>query len=115
MAINYSWDVSECEVYPSKNNKSNVVHTVHWRLTAIDNVNNDADGEPQRSTTYGVQNLNTHLDLSDFINWSDLSASNVPSWVETSIGSEGVAALKAQLDANIAAKITPASISMTLS
>ena len=115
MAINYSWDVSNCEVYPSKNNKSNVVHTVHWRLTAIDNVNNDANGESQRSTTYGVQRLNTHLDLSDFINWSDLTAGNVQSWVETSIGSEKVAEFKTNLAAAITAKLTPTSVKMTLS
>ena len=114
MAINNSWDVSECEVYPSKNNKSNVVHTVHWRLTAIDNVNNDADGEPQRSTTYGVQNLNTHLDLSDFINWSDLTASDVQGWVETAMGSTEVARLKSSLDGMITQQISPSSVTKTL-
>ena len=114
MAINYSLNVSKCEVYPSKNSKSNVVHTVHWRLTAIDDANKDSEGEPQRSTTHGVQEVDTS-DLSSFINWSDLTAAQVQGWVEISIGSKHVSALKAQLDANIAKKIAPTSVSMTLS
>ena len=101
MAISYTWDVNTCDTYPSKSGKSNVVHTVHWRLTGTDDSNNDADGNPQTETVYGSQNLDTS-DLSSFINWSDLKASDVQGWVETALGADEVAAMKARLDASIA-------------
>ena len=44
MAINYTWDCKTCDTYPSKGGKSNVVHQVHWKLTATDDTNKDSDG-----------------------------------------------------------------------
>jgi len=109
MAISYAWDVSTCDTYPSKSGKSNVVHNVHWRLTATDDTNKDSDGNPQTSKIYGTQSLDTS-DLSSFINWSSLKTSDVQGWVETALGSDKVTAMKASLDAEIAAKVTPTSV-----
>ena len=39
MAIAYTWDVSTVDTYPTKDSKSDVVHNVHWRLTATDDTN----------------------------------------------------------------------------
>ena len=114
MAISYTWDVSTCDTYPSKSSKSNVVHTVHWRLTGTDDTNNDSDGNPQTATVYGSQSVSTD-DLSSFINWSDLKASDVQGWVEAELGSDEVTALKANVDAQIAEKVTPTSVTKTLS
>ena len=113
MAISYAWDVSTCDTYPSKSGKSNVVHNVHWRLTATDDTNKDSDGNPQTSKIYGTQSLDTS-DLSSFINWSSLKTSDVQSWVETALGSDKVTAMKATLDAEIAAKVTPTSVTKPL-
>ena len=113
MAISYAWDVSTCDTYPTKSGKSNVVHNVHWRLTATDDTNKDSDGNPQTSKIYGTQSLDTS-DLSSFINWSSLKTSDVQGWVETALGSDKVAAMKASLDAEIAAKVTPTSVTKTL-
>tara|TARA_R100000781_G_C4063252_1_gene121804 strand:+ start:43 stop:387 length:345 start_codon:yes stop_codon:yes gene_type:complete len=114
MAISYTWDVNTCDTYPSKSGKSNVVHTVHWRLTGTDDSNNDADGNPQTETVYGSQDLDTS-DLSSFINWSSLKASDVQGWVETALGTGEVAAMKARLDASIAEKVSPTSVTKVLS
>ena len=114
MAIGYTWDVSTCDTYPSKSGKSNVVHNVHWRLTGTDDTNNDSDGTPQTATVYGSQSVSTD-DLSSFINWSDLKASDVQGWVEAGLGSDEVTAMKASLDAQIAEKVTPTSVTKTLS
>ena len=114
MAIGYTWDVSTCDTYPSKSGKSNVVHNVHWRLTGTDDTNNDSDGNPQTATVYGSQSVSTD-DLSSFINWSDLKASDVQGWVEAGLGSDEVTALKANIDAQIAEKVTPTSVINTLS
>ena len=114
MAINYLWDVKTCDTYPTKSGKSNVVYNVHWRLTATDDANNDADGNPQTAGAYGSQSLDTS-DLSSFTNWSSLDAAKVQSWVETAIGADEVAELKSGLDNQIAEKITPTSVTKTLS
>ena len=41
MAINYAWDVSTVDTYPTKDSNADVVYNVHWRLTATDDTNND--------------------------------------------------------------------------
>ena len=97
MAISYTWDVSQCDVYPQKSGKSNVVHAVNWKLTATDDAHQDKDGVDISSTVISVQNIDTS-DLSSFINWSDLTASDVQGWVETAMGSTEVARLKSSLD-----------------
>lgn len=113
MAISYAWDVSTCDTYPTKSGKSNVVHKVHWRLTATDDTNKDSDGNPQTASVYGAQGLDTS-DLSTFTNWSSLDAAKVQGWVEAALGSDKVTALKTGLDAQIAEKVTPTSVTKTL-
>ena len=113
MAISYTWDVNTCDVFPTKSSKSNVVHTVHWRLTATDGTNNDSDGNSQTAEIYGSRRLDTS-DLSSFTNWSSLDAAKVQGWVETAMGSDAVTALKTGLDAKIVEKVTPTSVSKTL-
>jgi len=113
MAINYTWDVSTCDTYPTKSGKSNVVHNVHWRITATDDANNDSDGNPQTADVYGEQSLDTS-DLSSFTNWSSLDAAKVQSWVEAALTADTVAALKTELDAQIAEKVSPTSVTKTL-
>ena len=114
MAISYTWDVSTCDVFPAKSGKSNVVHNVHWRLTGSDDSNNDAEGNPQAATVYGSQSLDTS-DLSSFINWSSLQASDVQGWVEAALGTDKVSTLKAGIDASIAKKVSPTSVTKILS
>lgn len=113
MAITYTWDVSNCEVYPTKSGKSNVIHTVKWKLTGTDDSNEDSDGNPQTASTKGRQKLNTD-DLSGFINWTSLKASDVQGFVESALGSTEVAALKTKIDSQIAEQVTPTSVEKIL-
>ena len=113
MAISYAWDVSTCDTYPTKSGKSNVVYNVHWRLTATDDTNNDADGNPQTATVYGSQGLDTS-DLSSFTEFADLTASNVQGWVEAALTADTVTEMKTGLDAAIAEKVTPTSVQKTI-
>ena len=114
MAIGYTWDVNTCDTYPTKDSKCDVVYNVHWRLTATDDTNKDSDGNNWTATTYGSQNVDTS-DLSSFIEWSSLKASDVQGWVETAMGSDTVTAMKTALDEQIAEKITPTSVTKVLS
>tara|TARA_R110002012_G_scaffold282028_1_gene471664 strand:- start:548 stop:895 length:348 start_codon:yes stop_codon:yes gene_type:complete len=114
MAISYSWDCKTCDTYPTKSGKSNVVHNVHWRLTATDDTNTDSDGNNWTASTYGTQAVSTD-DLSSFINWSSLTNSDVQAWVEAGLGSDKVTSMKAGLDAQISEKVSPSSVQKILS
>ena len=114
MAIGYTWDVSTVDTYPTKDSKSDVVYNVHWRLTATDDTNKDSDGNNWTATSYGSQGVDTS-DLSSFTAFADLKASDVQGWVEAALGADEVTAKKAGLDAQIAEKITPTSVTKTLS
>ena len=120
MAISYEWDVSNVDTYPSHtdsqdpaNTKSDVIYNVHWRLNAVDDANNDANGNPQSASVYGSLNLDVS-NLSSFIDFSSVSLALVQAWVEAGLGSSEVTNLKSGLDAQIAEQITPTSVSRTI-
>jgi len=116
MAISYTWDVSTVDTYPTKDSKSDVVYNVHWRLKATDDTNKQTiDGVEVNITSevYGAQVVDTS-DLSSFKAFADLTASDVQGWVEAALGSDTVTAKKASLDANIAEKVTPTSVTKTI-
>ena len=113
MAINYAWDVSTVDTYPTKDSNSDVVHNVHWRLTATDDANTDSDGNNWTAEVYGSQGLDTDS-ISSFTAFADLTSSDVQGWVEAALGADEVTALKAGLDAKIAEKITPTSVTKTI-
>ena len=113
MAIGYTWDVSTVDTYPTLESNADVVYNVHWRLTAEDDANQDADGNNWTATVYGTQSVDTS-DLSSFTAFADLTSSDVQGWVEAAMGSDAVTALKAGLDAQIAEKITPTSVTKTI-
>ena len=114
MAISYAWDCKTCDTYPTKSGKSNVVHTVHWKLVATDDTNKDSDGHNWTASCYGAQALDTS-DLSSFKNWSSLTNSDVQAWVEAALGSDTVTNMKTGLDAQISEKVSPSSVTKTLS
>ena len=109
MAISYAWDVSTVDTYPTKDSNSDVVYNVHWRLTATDDANDDADGNAQTAGVYGSEGLDTDS-ISSFTAFGSLDAAKVQGWVEASLTADVVAAMKAGLDAEIAEKITPTSV-----
>ena len=113
MAIGYTWNVSTVDTYPTLDDNADVVYNVHWRLTATDDANNDADGNAYTSSVYGTCSLDTS-DISSFTAFADLSASTVQGWVEGTFGADDVAAKKESLDANIALQITPTSVQKTI-
>tara|TARA_R100000781_G_scaffold37648_1_gene26598 strand:+ start:1678 stop:2022 length:345 start_codon:yes stop_codon:yes gene_type:complete len=113
MAISYAWDVKTVDTYPTKDSKADVVHNVHWRLTATDGSNNDSDGNPQTATAIGTQPLDTS-DLSSFTAFASLNSATVQGWVEAALTSDKVAEIKTNLNAEIAKKVTPTSVRKTI-
>ena len=113
MAIGYTWDVSTVDTYPTLESNADVVYNVHWRLTAEDDANQDADGNNWTATVYGTQSVDTS-DLSSFTAFADLTSSDVQGWVEAAMGADAVQSLKDGLDAQIEAKINPTSVTKTI-
>ena len=113
MAISYAWDVKTVDTYPTKDSKSDVVYNVHWRLTATDDTNNDADGNSLTATVYGSQALDTS-DLSSFTEFADLTVSDVQGWVEAALTADTVNDMKDSLDSTIEKLVTPTSVQKTI-
>ena len=113
MAISYEWDVKTVDTYPTKDSKSDVVYNVHWRLTATDDTNNNAEGNSLTATVYGSQGLDTS-DLSSFTAFASLDAAKVQGWVEAAMTADKVTEMKAGLDATIAELVTPTSETKTI-
>ena len=97
----------------TKDSKADVIHQVHWKLTATDDVNNDASGNPQTAFVAERQPLDTS-DLSSFTAFASVSKANVQGWVETALGSDAITKLKTSLDMQIAEKVTPTSVQKTI-
>jgi hypothetical protein len=112
MAISYTWNVSTVDTKTIDSN-DDVIFNVHWRLNAEDDANQDADGNNWTASVYGTQSLDTS-DLSNFTDFDSVTSSQVQGWVEGAMGAEAVQGLKDGLDAQIAALITPASVTKQL-
>tara|TARA_S200002703_G_scaffold110417_1_gene96046 strand:- start:143 stop:475 length:333 start_codon:yes stop_codon:yes gene_type:complete len=108
MAITYTWDCKTVDTYPTKDGKSDVIFNVHYKLKGEDDTT-----EKNVATTYGVASINTD-DLSTFTAFADLKESDIIGWVESGLGEDQVKSLKANLDAQIAEKITPTVVTKTI-
>jgi len=112
MANTYTWDCKTVDVYPTHEGNSDVVYTVHWRLSA-ESDQEDAEGNNYSASVYGTHSVNAD-DISDFIPFADLTNEIVTGWVTTGMGDDEVANLKSSLDAKIADEITPTSVTKTI-
>ena len=121
--INYTWNCKIVDAYPQDGEYSDVVYNVHWNLKAVSDQKIPQPpvpaGEPQpedqfySASSYGTQSLDVS-DISDFIPFADLTEAQVQSWVESAMGEEQVASLKAGLDAQIEQEINPSSIQLVI-
>lgn len=125
MAINYTWDVSNVDTYPSHtdsqdpaNTESDVVYNVHWRLKGTDDTNvdfTDSEGNAvyHSADIYGSIGLDVS-DLSSFTSFADLAVADVQAWVEAAMGADQVQEYKNSIDAQIAEKLNPTSESKVI-
>jgi hypothetical protein len=99
MSNTYSWLISQLDCYPTQDNKTDVVFTVHWRRQATDGNGHNAD-------IYGSQAVT--LDPSaTYIPYAELTEAIVIGWLEDAMGAETLEAQKAALDKQIEDQINP--------
>lgn len=101
MAINYNWDCKTVDVFPTKDSKANVIHTIHWKYTGTENNHS--------STLIGTLIIDTE-DLSSFTEFDDLTNNDISSWVENSLGSEEISRFKKQIENKVLELNNPTSI-----
>lgn len=97
--MSYNWKVSAMDYAVSQDGLSNVVTTVHWRVSKEDENGNSG-------SSYGTQSLPAP-DPSSFTDWDNLDEFTVLSWTTNEMGEEQVAAIEASIDAQIAEKANP--------
>ena len=112
MAQSYKWNCKTVDAYPQDGQYVDVVYNVHWILLATSD-QKDSKDEFYYSSVYGTQSLDVS-DITSFIPFADLTESQVQGWVESAMGEEAVAALKAGLDAQIEQEINPSSIQLVV-
>ena len=76
------------------------ITTAHWTVSKT-------DGDVTVSS-YGAQGFQPDAAAAGFVAFPQVTEAQVIEWVKTAMGAEGVAALEANLDAQIAAIKTPA-------
>ena len=103
MAISYTWDCKTVDVKNIDGNEDTVFN-VHWRLIGTDEnktiKNISGEDIPVTANRYGTQTLDTS-DLSTFIDFADLTVTNVQSWVESALGEDSIKEIKASISNEI--------------
>ena len=94
MAIQYTWNITRLEYYPSKDGFNKVINTVHWTYTATD--------EQYTSYVFGSKQLDTdNLDPNKHVEYDKMTEEVVIKWVTGSMGSAAVDELQAILRKNL--------------
>lgn len=95
--MSHVWSVADLSYTVSSGGRTNVVGTVHWRVTKT-------EGDHTVSA-YGSCGLAEPGDT--FIEWTNITEENAIAWAKAEIGAEDVAGIEANLDAQLAEKVTP--------
>jgi len=104
MPNTYSWSFPTLSAYPSTEGETDVVFTVHWVL-------NGADGNGHNGSVYGTVPV-TYVAGDPFTPYADLTEAQVQDWTTTTLGAEQVAALEANIAAQIQQQISPTSVNL---
>ena len=103
MANTYKWTINALDAKISHDSKDNVINTIHWGYSAVDN--DDA--------TKAASSIGTHsvvYDADNFTEYADITEANVIAWLEAGLDVE---AMKAGLDAQIALLKAPVNITFS--
>ena len=95
----FNWTVSAMDYAVSQDGHTNVVNTVHWRVSKTDG---DHSG-----SSYGTVGLEPPGE--SFVEWADITEDMAVGWAKAAMGDEQVAAVEASIDAQIAEQANPTS------
>jgi hypothetical protein len=98
MTNKYTWSIIALDIVPALDGETNVVSNIHWVLNGTDGVNT--------ASVYGAQSL-TFDSKSPFTAYKDLKRIQVQNWLEEALGQSQLAALEANLDAQLESLANP--------
>ena len=109
MANTYTWDFPALDVHnTAQNGHDDVIQTIHWRVTAVSDSEQDSDGNYLTASMYGTAGVATpEADDPDFVAFDSVTKD----WCKTkTLASldKTEAEVQALLDAQITEKATPA-------
>ena len=102
MAVTYFWTINPLNAYPTSSGETDVVFTAHWQLHAQEIANEVT----WSASSIGTAGIPLHSG-SEFIPFNELTLPVVQGWVEESLGTGSVEAMKEGLATQIANQINP--------
>ena len=102
----YKWRINALDCHVSQNELENVVYTIHWSYIAEDENGNVA-------SMIGVESVG-EPDPSNFQSFDTLTQEIVEGWLESSMGTERIDEMKANLDKQIEEIVTPKTVTLQL-
>ena len=97
MAITYKWTINALDAKISHDSKDNVINTIHWGYSAVDN-----DDATKMASSIGTHSVEYNAD--NFTEYASLKESDVIAWLEDALD---VDSMKASLDSQIELQKTP--------
>jgi hypothetical protein len=117
--INYIWDCSTTDVYPSHQGFNDVIYNVHWRVTA----QTEVDGKIYYATSIGTQTISTEtIQPEGFLPFPSptdeaacaLFLNQVTEWVKEEMGIEKIEEMESSLVEQVNNKINPPSVTLKI-
>lgn len=102
----YKWRINALDCHVSNNDLENVVYTIHWSYIGEDENGNVA-------SMIGVESVG-EPDPSNFQSFDTLTQEIVEGWLESSMGTERIDEMKANLDQQIQDIIAPKTVTLQL-
>ena len=105
MANTYTWSYPQLDTAPTEGDLSDVIKTIHWRITAVSDSEQDADNNYLSTSMYGTTGVEVDDDA-DFIAFDSVTKD----WCKAKVlaGMEKTEEeVQTQLDAQIAEMATP--------
>ena len=93
----FNWTVSAMDYTVSQDGHTNVVNTVHWRVSKEDGDNS--------GSSYGTVGL--EAPSGTFVEWDDITEATAVGWAKAALGDEQVSSIEAAIDAQIAEEANP--------
>ena len=105
MANTYTWSYPQLDTAPTEGDLSDVIKTIHWRITAVSDSEQDADDNYLSATMYGTTGVEVD-DGVDFIEFNSVTQD----WCKAKVlagMSQTEEEVQASLDAQIAEMASP--------
>jgi|DEB0MinimDraft_3_1074331.scaffolds.fasta_scaffold44226_3 hypothetical protein len=105
MANTYTWDFPTLDTAPAEDGLSDVIKTIHWRITAVSDSEQDAEGNYLSTSAYGTADAG-EVDPDNFVAFDSVTKDWCKEKVLASLD-KTEAELQANLDTQIDNIVNP--------